>query len=261
MSFSRSLTIEILHADTSTSHLLPLQPQAACTDTASTSEGAHDATRAVTLSTGVQPPCAQELQRKKLAKRAASLEQKISEYEAAMSATQEGAVLPDKGAKLHTALRSATEELAATDIALKELNATADVPTHAPATSTTSDTTGCVVPKGDSLNAAHAIDSLSEEVTQHTSETVPSVADDSATLFTGRPSFMPDTPASDRPTTIVLLGNPQQCRTSKPSPVSNDASAVANALADMLATQATMQEKSPRSGTAAPAIQLVAPYK
>ena len=74
-----------------------------------------------TVSTGVQPPSAEALHRRKLVKRASSLEQKISEVSAALSATQGGAALADNGAKLHSALRTATDDLAATHSALSDL--------------------------------------------------------------------------------------------------------------------------------------------
>lgn len=72
-----------------------------------------------TVATGVQPLSAQALQRKKLSKKASALEQRISDVTAALSATQGGSVLADNGAKLHAALRTANDELAATHAALK----------------------------------------------------------------------------------------------------------------------------------------------
>ena len=73
------------------------------------------------MSIGVLPPSAEALRRKKLLKRAMSLEQKISDVTAALAATQGGSVLADKGAKLHSALRTANDELAATHTTLNDL--------------------------------------------------------------------------------------------------------------------------------------------
>lgn len=73
--------------------------------------------------TDVKAPSAEALLHKKLVKRAGALEETITQLTAALSQTNGGALLKDKGAKLHSGLQTAEEELAATQKSLNELAA------------------------------------------------------------------------------------------------------------------------------------------
>jgi hypothetical protein len=108
-----------VRAEKGTSQILPLQP--ACSDTDSTTRA--KATSSGTVSTSVQPPSADELQRRRLSNKVAALEEKVSDVSAALSATNGGLGLPDNGAKLHAALRTSREELAAAHAELNALKA------------------------------------------------------------------------------------------------------------------------------------------